>query len=151
IRLAPPGENFSSHIAKLSALWRHDSQYLIRNITSTPYLSNGCCLFIRTTTTDFQTNHFTTTQGHVCVSKCVWGHYRTPSQEIGTDSDSLSESSGKDTIVAKEGEFSEVRGGSNAAVEEKKKVDFVVCLFWKSRWLFLKCLFTVTVKVVKAK
>ena len=60
------------------------------------------------------------------MSKCVWGHYRTPSQEIGTDSDSLSESSGKDTIVAKEGEFSEVRGGSNAAVEEKKKFFFLV-------------------------
>ncbi|CAF1930660.1 unnamed protein product [Brassica napus] len=46
--------------------------------------------------------------------------------KIGTDSDSLSESSGKDTIVAKEGEFSEVRGGSNAAVEEKKKFFFLV-------------------------
>ncbi|CAF2099003.1 unnamed protein product, partial [Brassica rapa] len=134
ICLSPPGENFSSHITKLSALWRHDSQYLLRNITSTPYL--------------FQC-HFTTTQGHVCVSKCVWGPCRTPSPEIGTDSDSLYESSGKDTVVAKEGEFSEVRRGSNTARD--LRVDFVVCLFWKSRWLFLKCLFTVTVEDVKAK
>ncbi|CAN7090804.1 unnamed protein product [Brassica rapa subsp. narinosa] len=63
--------------------------------------------------------------------------------EIGTDSVSLSESSGKDMVVAKEGEFYEARRGSSSAVEEKRKIFFC--------WVFLECLFTVTVEAVKAK
>lgn len=65
-------------------------------------------------------------QGHDYVSNCVWGPCRTPSQEIGTDSVSLSESSGKDTVVAKECKFYEARRGSNAAMEDKNEGFF----FW---------------------
>ncbi|KAF2601344.1 hypothetical protein F2Q70_00025377 [Brassica cretica] len=44
------------------------------------------------------------------------------SQKIGTDLVSLSESLGKDLVVAKEGEFYEARRGSSSAVEEKRKI-----------------------------
>ncbi|KAF3602011.1 hypothetical protein F2Q69_00038646 [Brassica cretica] len=77
------------------------------------------------------------------------GLCRNPSQEIGTDSVSLSESSGKDMVVAKEGEFYEARRGSSSAMEEKRKI-----FFWfrpPGKWVFLECLFTVTVEAVKAK
>ncbi|CAN6821225.1 unnamed protein product [Brassica oleracea] len=57
-------------------------------------------------------------------SQLVHGLCRNPSQEIGTDSVSLSESSGKDMVVAKEGEFYEARRGSSSAVEEKRKIFF---------------------------
>ncbi|KAL0679437.1 hypothetical protein Bca4012_007418 [Brassica carinata] len=53
----------------------------------------------------------------VCLS--VFEALRTPTQEIGSNSVSLSESSGKDTVVAKESKFSGARRGSNADVEEK--------------------------------
>ena len=53
----------------------------------------------------------------MCLS--VFEALRTPTQEIGSNSVSLSESSGKDTVVAKESKFSGARRGSNADVEEK--------------------------------
>ena len=61
---------------------------------------SGSCLF-NTTITDFQTNHFPTTQGTGLVS--------------------LSRSLGKDEVVAEEGELSEARRGSHADVEENKE------------------------------
>ncbi|CAN6849861.1 unnamed protein product [Brassica oleracea] len=111
IHLPPPGKAFSSFITKLSAFWRHDSQSPPRNITSTPSLSNGM----------------------MPSSKSK------KSQKIGTDLVSLSESSGKDLVVAKEGEFYEARRGS---------IDHQAIIV---KWVFLECLFTVTVEAVKAK